>query len=394
MADIADQAMIRRASRQDATDDRALPPLSAAPVGAWRALAERAIEPNGYYQPDWELAVDASARGRTGAALLSASGDAGQLIGLLPVIPMRRITRMPLPALVGAEPYGTLCTPLLDRDAAEQAVGKLLQQARNAGAHALIVRTMSLEGPAMTAIRAVLARDGLQPRVLSAYQRAQLDATRDADDLLRDALGSKKLKELRRQRHRLSEHGAVRFDVARTPRAVAAALETFLALEAGGWKGKRGTALSQHAGDAAFIRRATSAMAETGRCEIITLHAGGTPVAAGIVVRHQDRAFFFKIGIDERFARHSPGTQLTLDLTRHLCADPAINSADSTAAPGHPMIDPIWRGRFAIGDVLLPLRRRDPLVGAIHAALTLNNVAYEAARGAVRLIRRRRGKPG
>ena len=93
---------------------------------------------------------------------------------------------------------------------------------------------------------------------------------------------AKKLKELRRQRHRLSDHGAVRFDVARTPRAVAVALETFLALEAGGWKGQRGTALSQHAGDAAFIRRATSAMAETGRCEIVTLHAGGTAVAGEI----------------------------------------------------------------------------------------------------------------
>ncbi|MBP2434432.1 GNAT family N-acetyltransferase [Bradyrhizobium elkanii] len=394
MADIADQAMIHRASRRDATDDRTLPPLSAAPLNAWRALAARAIEANGYYQADWELAVDASARGRTGATLLSAAGDGGQLIGLLPVVPMRRIYRIPLPALVGAEPYGTLCTPLLDRDAAEEAVGKMLRQARNAGAHALILRTMSLEGPAMAAISAVLARDGLQPQILSAYQRAQLDATRDADELLRDALGAKKLKELRRQHHRLSDHGAVRFDVARTPHEVATALETFLVLEAGGWKGERGTALSQHAGDAAFIRRATSTMAEAGRCEIITLHAGDTPVAGGIVVRHQDRAFFFKIGVDERFAKHSPGTQLTLELTRHLCADPAIKSADSTAAPGHPMIDPIWRGRFAIGDVLLPLRRRDPLVPAIHAALTLNKFAYEAARRAVRFIRSRRGKPG
>jgi hypothetical protein len=210
--------------------------------------------------------------------------------------------------------------------------------------------------------------------------------------LLRDALGPKKLKELRRQRHRLAEHGAVRFDVARGPRAVATALETFLALEAGGWKGKRGTALGQHAGDVAFIRRATLAMAATGGCEIISLHAGGTPVAGGIVVRHQDRAFFFKIGIDERFAKCSPGAQLTLDLTRHLCSDPAINSADSTAAPGHPMIDPIWRGRFAIGDVLIPLRRRDPLVSAIHAAVTTHEFAYRAARGAVRLARKRRSK--
>ncbi|WGS23082.1 MULTISPECIES: GNAT family N-acetyltransferase [unclassified Bradyrhizobium] len=394
MADIAHQAVSRGASRKSAADRHALPPLSATPVGQWRALADRAIEANGYYQPDWELAVDASARGRTGAKALSAFGDGGQLIGFLPVVSMRRIYRIPLPALVGAEPYGTLCTPLLDRHAAEDATAKLLRQARSAGAHALILRTMSLEGPAMAAIRAALARDGLQSHVLSACQRAELDATRDADELLRDALGAKKLKELRRQRNRLAEHGAVRFDVARTPRAVAAALETFLALEAGGWKGKRGTALSQHPGDAAFIRRATSAMAEIGRCEIVTLQAGGTPVAGGIVLRHQDRAFFFKIGIDERFAKCSPGAQLTLDLTRHLCADPAIVSADSTAAPGHPMIDPIWRARFAIGDVLIPLRCRDPLVPAIHAALTVNNLAYDAARGAVRFIRNRRGKSG
>ena len=390
VAELADQAMIRRASTKGATDRHALPPLSDIPVGPWRLLAGRAIEANGYYQPDWELAVNASARGRTDAAALGAVSDTGQLIGLLPVMAMQRIYKIPLPALVGAEPYGTLCTPLLDRDAAVEAAAQLLRQAREASAHALILRTMSLKGPAMIAIEAALAREGLRPRILNAWQRAALDATRDADDLLREALGTKKLKELRRQRHRLADHGAVRFEVARTPREVAAALETFLALEAGGWKGRRGTALGQHAGDAAFIRRATAAMAETGRCEIVTLHAGATPVAGGIVVRQQDRAFFFKIGIDERFARFSPGAQLTLDLTRHLCADPAIASADSTATPGHPMIDPIWRGRFPIGDVLIPLRRRDPLFQMIHATLIMHRLAYEAARGAAHLIRNRR----
>ncbi|KJC62493.1 acyl-CoA acyltransferase [Bradyrhizobium sp. LTSPM299] len=394
MAELANHAMLHRASDSDAADAHALPPLSDAPVSQWRALAERAVEANGYYQPDWELAVNASARGRTGAAALSAVSEAGQLIGLLPVFPMQRIYKLPLPALVGAEPYGTLCTPLLDRDSAEDAAAQLLRQARNSGAHALILRTMSLQGPAMAAIEAALARDGLRPRMLSAYARAALDATRDADELLRDAVGAKKLKELRRQRNRLADHGAVRFDVARSPREVAAALEIFLTLEAGGWKGKRGTALSQYAGDAAFIRRATMAMAEAGRCEIITLHAGETPVAGGIVVRHQDRAFFFKIGIDQRFAKYSPGTQLTLDLTRHLCADPAIASADSTAAPGHPMIDPIWRERFAIGDVLIPLRRRDPLVPVIHAAVRMHSLGYEAARGAAHFIRNRRRKSG
>src|SRR5207237_2342580 len=142
--------------------------------------------------------------------------------------------------------------------------------------------------------------------------------------------------------------------VARTPTEVTAALELFLALEASGWKGRRGTALSQDAGDAAFIRRAAVALAERGQCEIVTLRAGTTAIAAGIVPRHRDRAFYFKIGVDEAFAKLSPGVQLTLDLTRHLCADPSIRSADSTASSGHPMIDPIWRGRLTIGDVLIP----------------------------------------
>jgi hypothetical protein len=80
--------------------------------------------------------------------------------------------------------------------------------------------------------------------------------------------------------------------------------------------------------------------------------------------------------------------QLTLDLTRHLCADPSIASADSTASADHPMINPIWRGRFAIGDVLIPLRRNAPMVALIHAALTARGLAREAARRAIHLLRK------
>ena len=403
--EIADMATVGRASQGNAggrvrtlapsPGGDAIAPLTAVAAGGWRALAEHAIEPNGYYLPAWELAVNAFASGRGSASALAAwsdaaPDDAARMIGLMPVVPMSRAYKIPLPALVSAHPYGTLCTPLLDRDMARGAAARLLRQARETGAHALILRDVSLDGAAMRTLGEVLREQGLRPRVLQSRLRACLDATRDADELLREALGAKKLKELRRQRHRLADTGAVRFDVARTPAEVAAALETFLRLEASGWKGKRGTALIQNGGDAAFIRRAVPALAETGQCEIVTLRTGETPVAAGIVLRHQDRAFFFKLGIDERFAKHSPGVQLTLDLTRHLCADPAIATADSTAGADHPMINPIWRGRFAIGDVLIPLRSNDPMVALIHAALSLRNGARELARRAVHLMRGRR----
>jgi hypothetical protein len=407
VVEFANSAVVRRALLRDSIGSRpqagaawpdsdTLAPLTDITASQWHRLAERAVEPNGYYLPDWELAVDAFARGRTGVSALgawrdaaSAQDDATSLIGLVPVISLWRAYKIPLPALVSADPYGALSTPLIDRELATDAVAGLMLKARKTGAHALILRDVPLDGAAIKVFTELLRRDGMGPLVLQSHVRACLDAAQDADELLRDALGSKKLKELRRQRNRLAEHGAVRFEVARAPADVASAVEIFLNLEASGWKAKRGTALMQDEGDASFVRRAAKALAETGQCEIVTLRAGDTPVAAAIVLRHLDRAFYFKLGVDERFAKLSPGVQLTLDLTRHLCADPAIAMADSTASAGHPMINPIWRGRLAIGDVVIPLRRRDPMVSLIHAAMTLRRLIREPARRAVHFVRRR-----
>jgi hypothetical protein len=406
---MADIAGLPRPSRDDGVDKRAhavsvsrqdlqragFAPLTAIPVEAWRALAERSIEPNGYYLPGWELAVNASARGRTGVLALSAwreaslTGETTALIGLLPVVSLWRACKIPLPALASASPYGTLCTPLLDCGLADEAARRLMSQARISGARALILRDVSLSGPAMKAFTHVLGQDGLQPIILHSHLRACLDARRPADEVLRDALSVKKLKELRRQRNRLAEHGAVRLEIARSPADIGRAIEVFLALEASGWKGERGTALRQDEGDASFIRSATRGLAETGQCEIVTMHAGDTPVAAAIVLRHQDRAFYFKLGIAEAFSKFSPGVQLTLDLTRHLCDDAMLVTADSTASAHHPMINPIWRGRLRIGDVIIPLRPRDPVVPAIHAAMKMRHGLRELARRAVGLVRGR-----
>lgn len=388
-------AITKTTERPDARPGRGInagvAPLTLIADDAWQRLAERAIEPNGYFLPDWMRAINATANGRTNVGALTAwRGD--HAIGLLPAISLWRAYRIPLPALVSADPYGTLGTPFLDCDAADDAAAQLLAQAKASGAHALILRDVAMEGHAIGAFTRLLARDDMRPRILQSHLRACLDATQDAEGLLRDALGAKKLKELRRQRSRMAEHGDVTFTIARSPNDVAQAVEVFLTLEASGWKAKRGTALIQHDGDATFIRSATAHLAARGQCDIVTLHAGATPVAAAVVIRHGARAFYFKLGVDERFAKFSPGVQLTLELTRQMCADPAIASVDSTAAPGHPMIDPIWRGRLAIGDVMIPLHRNDPVTAFIYASLTLRRLVRDAARRIVKRIRTFREK--
>lgn len=357
----------RRAVAPTTAARGALPEVAAIDKAAWCDLATRVIEPNGYYLPEWVIAAngdDAVPRA------LTAQDSAGRLIGLLPVISCWRAFRLPLPALVSADPFRSLDTPLLDRDAADDAAAKMMAQARAAGARALVLRDVAREGEAMAAFTRVLATEGLSPRLINGWTRAGLDASRDGEALLRQDLDTKKMKNLRRLERRLGEHGEVRITVAKTADEAARAFDIFLALEDSGWKGRRGSSLKRQPELAAWLRSAAIALASRGQCEVITLSAGTTPIAAGIVLRHADRAYFFKLGIDESFARCSPGVLLTLALTRHLCADPDIRFADSTASAQHPMIDPIWRGRFAVGDLVLPLRKRDPLFAPIVAALS------------------------
>jgi hypothetical protein len=52
------------------------------------------------------------------------------------------------------------------------------------------------------------------------------------------------------------------------------------------------------------------------------------------------------------------------------------------------MINPIWRGRFAVGDVLIPLHRNDPVVALIHAALVARSLVLALARRAAHRLRK------
>jgi hypothetical protein len=88
----------------------ALAPLDTIAADRWRLLSNNAVEPNGFYLPEWELAVNASAQARTDVSALAATADATiasdnpRLIGLLPAISAWRAYRIPLRALVSADP--------------------------------------------------------------------------------------------------------------------------------------------------------------------------------------------------------------------------------------------------------------------------------------------------
>ena len=91
-------------------------------------------------------------------------------------------------------------------------------------------------------------------RLSSEQRRPKLASELDGKAYLEKSLSSSTRKKLRQHRRRLSEQGALTSVVVSEPQAVRDALEQFLALEAAGWKGQRGTALLNDKTDAAFMR--------------------------------------------------------------------------------------------------------------------------------------------
>src|SRR5262249_4407605 len=151
-----------------------------------------------------------------------------------------------LPVLTGwTHPFAPLGTPLVDRDATAAVVASFLGHvATDAPLPKVVLLPLLVDfGPIAQALRASAERGGGVHAAFGQHQRAAWQPGADAAHYVEHAIGKKRGKEFKRLRRRLAEVGPVAFEVARSPAAVTAALQDFLALEAKGWKGAAGTAL-------------------------------------------------------------------------------------------------------------------------------------------------------
>jgi CelD/BcsL family acetyltransferase involved in cellulose biosynthesis len=381
---IAAPIRLRRERMSDAVPRRGVAqaqwrPLSALDAIApeWRELTRHALEPNVFYDPAFVLAAAPVFGAHAGAVLVH---HQGRLIGLFPGRVERRYGVMT--TLTGwTHPYAPLGVPLVDRGEAETAIGAFLDYVETQGPRLVLLPMLTPEGAFAAALARVLARRGGTTAAFGSHARAMLEPVQDRAAYLDHALAHKKLKELRRQRRRLAETGPITLATAREPPDVAAALDDFLALEAGGWKGRAGTASADRAPIRAFLERAVTALAGDGHARVDRLMHGGRALAATITLRSGNAAWFWKIAYDEAFARASPGVQISLDLTDALLADAGIARVDSCATAGHPMIDHLWRERLALGDLLIaPGRDALPAFRVACKLEAMRRAAFAAAK--------------
>lgn len=323
----------------------------------WQTLADTAADSNAFYDPCFLRSVCRHMLAPGECKVLQSKDANGALTGLIPFRSAFRTLKLPIPAAIGLFPYVTLGTPLLTGDDIAEIVGALIDGAADRGIAAIGLPMVALDSPAAKAIETALATRGLSAQLINVHERAALATPEDAEDYLRNGMGSKKLKELRRQRNRLEDMGPVAWRISNTEPEILAALGRFLTLEATGWKGAKGSSLAQDQSDRAFITDAARHLAARGAIKIFELTSNGETIASGIVIRSGRSALYFKTAYNEVYSRYSPGVQLTVFLTRYLSEHPEIDYIDSTAAPGHPMIDHVWRERRRIGDMLIPTKR-------------------------------------
>lgn len=315
---------------------------------AWLELAGQAIEPNPFFDPDFALAAARHLPVSQRPQFLLARGLVDgrmRLMGLLPLAPGRgRLTGV---AQAWTHPYAAMGAPLLDAARPADALGALLGWigAKNPRAGAVVLPALDRDGATTALLRRAALVEGRPLRLIDPRERAALRF--DAD---RAAPAANK--NMRRLARRLAEQGDLAFRLIDDPADVRDGFERFMALEAAGWKGERGTALVNDAGSAAFGRAAVRMMARRRAARLAALTLDGVEIALGVVFVTGGVAAFWKIAHDPAYARFSPGVQLSLRLSEALADDPAITLADSCAGEDHPMIDRLWTGRRAIVDVV------------------------------------------
>lgn len=327
---------------------------------AWSDLVARAGETNVFLDPAFALPLLQHVRfSRRPEFLLAWEADGpasfGKLVGLLPVHLLRagRLVRG------FHHPQVTRGLPLLDRERGAEAFAAMT--AWLARAHPTLRGLLLSEVPTDGPFRQALAGPALchlATRVLDERTRAVLH--HDVADAGQAPLSPRRRKELRRQRRRLAEGGEVVYRSARTPTEIRSAAERFMALEASGWKGRRGAALVHDPSLATFTRTMTRLMAGEGRCHIDSLEVAGRPVAMGVLITAGTQTHFWKTTFDERHAALSPGVHFALELTRAQLAGGrlaggGVTLTDSCAVPDHPMIDRLWSGRVKVCDLVVAL---------------------------------------
>ena len=275
-------------------------------AGAWDELASNEHGPVQSYR--WARAWAEAFKHRYELHVVAVGGSA-QPTGIAPLV--RKVGGRTVEQLGGRDPREPTDLLFADQPAAEDLAGALA-----ALHHPIVLQRLPARSPAVPALRKAFRRRGLlveRPQPASPYiplDERWLEPERN--------FNAGRRSDFRRARRIAEKTGPIRFEIhSPAPDEVQPLLTAAFAVEAAGWKGRRGTALSKDPALREFYTRYASSAADEGILRIAFLWVADRAAAMQLAVESHDRFWLLKIGYDERFARCSPGALLMLHTVRH-----------------------------------------------------------------------------
>jgi CelD/BcsL family acetyltransferase involved in cellulose biosynthesis len=312
---------------------------------AWRRLAERSVDANPFFEPDFVIPAARHLGGRgTGLLVLE---EGGEWVTCLPVT--NRATRLQVPVMAAWHtPYTFLGTPLVAPGGEDGLAELLLEGLRGTVTGAAMLEQIPQESVAWRALEDAIARGDVVPLLEREFDRAAFRPNGHGTEL---PLPSRRRADLRRTRRRLEERlgSEVTFE---TNEPDDDTIERFLELESGGWKGEEGTALASRRSHAEFFADICRRFGRDGRMEIVSMSGGGRVVAMATMLRSGDCRYAFKIGFDEEFRKQAPGAQLIVELAERP-PDGVPAFLDSCSAPDNETMNRLWPDRRDLMTVIL-----------------------------------------
>ena len=268
----------------------------------WRRLAEAAIEPNPFFEPEYLLA-QARALGGLGDVALAVVTDGDAWTACMPVRRLRSWHRIPIASLStwrGSEALPSLVgTPLLS--APEAAAALVRGLVSTAGSSFAALEWLVADGPAYGPISDAIAQSGLRCIEFERLERAFL-TRRPQDDYFERSMKGKHRGVMRRRWKKLDAQ------LGGEPQVVdvtgdSAAVEELIEIEGASRLAAGGMVLRADPAYEQFFREMCAGFAAAGRLQLHALRFGDQTLAIRCNLLADPGIFYFKVAYDEAFAR-------------------------------------------------------------------------------------------
>jgi CelD/BcsL family acetyltransferase involved in cellulose biosynthesis len=330
-------------------------------IAAWRAVCERSLVPVAVQSPEWLLAKQkALATDDTEVDILAATSSHLEDDSLLAVAALTRVglrQGFPMPCAISWD-AGFIFSgmPLLEQSRADEALLALLTEAQQRfRVPSVLLRKVPLQGKFAELLETMSSKGEIRYSTFAAHERAALFCGQNYEEWLKSNFSKKRRHEFRRRRNRLEECGKVDVSLWQSGEDLRPWIDQFVALEVSGWKGQRGTATGCNPAHVSFMHDALTALAARESLLFWRITLDDEPVAMLFAFGQQQSICLGKTAYREDLSHFSPGVMLMLEATRYFLDESSAVSVDSAADAKHPLMDYIWSGRMAVGDVLIAI---------------------------------------